>query len=276
MYKDIKIGRNLPHEQFLIDLVEGRFPDADSIASNIEKLKLNRCDKCQIGLVHLNDAIAMTAQQFAVLDYLEMILPDSKCATIESYIVMGCFPKSGEYLPETLQEKLIGFLKANNCICILSPVIRRLEYAPVVFEHLKSVSKFIYAGRDGKNLYHYHSFAEQHGIEVISQKIPLYMTLHPLLQKLINYDSNNHTNYLETLKVFLRNNCNIARSSKILYMHRNSLQNRINRIEELLSCTFDDWEIRRQILFSMACQDFAMSQKGDVFAKTAELDPARK
>ena len=61
------------------------------------------------------------------------------------------------------------------------------------------------------------------------------------------YDAVHNTQLKETLVRYLANNCSTVRTQKELYIHKNTLHARINRIEELLECKLSDAEDRFNI-----------------------------
>lgn len=63
---------------------------------------------------------------------------------------------------------------------------------------------------------------------------------HPALAVLRQYDHNNNTHLYETLCIFLDNGCNIKFTSEHLYIHRNSLVYRLNRIKEICQLDLED------------------------------------
>lgn len=63
---------------------------------------------------------------------------------------------------------------------------------------------------------------------------------HPALAVLRQYDHNNNTHLYETLCVFLDNGCSIKLTSESLYIHRNSLVYRLNRITEICQIDLED------------------------------------
>jgi DNA-binding PucR family transcriptional regulator len=70
------------------------------------------------------------------------------------------------------------------------------------------------------------------------------------LGKLIFYDKKNSTELVNTLEVYIRENCNLIMAAEELFIHKNTLKYRIKRIEDILECDFKDLE---QILnFSIA------------------------
>jgi len=60
------------------------------------------------------------------------------------------------------------------------------------------------------------------------------------LYKLEKYDAKNSSNLLETLEMYLEQQKNIGMSAELLYIHRNTMKYRINRIEEILGVDLKD------------------------------------
>lgn len=67
----------------------------------------------------------------------------------------------------------------------------------------------------------------------IRHNVSLVGLLHPALATLKEYDEANQSNMFETLRVYLENDRNAQRCASLLYLHRNSLQYRIRRIQEI-------------------------------------------
>jgi DNA-binding PucR family transcriptional regulator len=74
---------------------------------------------------------------------------------------------------------------------------------------------------------------------------------HTLLKKyyqdtmgsLIKYDNMNKTELLITLQVFLNENSNITNATERLFIHRNTLNYRLQKIEEILGCSVKSLQI---------------------------------
>lgn len=74
----------------------------------------------------------------------------------------------------------------------------------------------------------------------IADNVLLDGLLHPALAKLARYDEANQSNLLHTLKVYLEHDRNAQRCANMLYLHRNSLQYRVRRIQEIAGINLDD------------------------------------
>jgi PucR family transcriptional regulator, purine catabolism regulatory protein len=64
------------------------------------------------------------------------------------------------------------------------------------------------------------------------------------LEKLITYDAQRHTQLVKTLKVLLEQNGQKAETARALHLERQSLYNRVDRIQSLLDVDLDDPDVR--------------------------------
>ena len=64
--------------------------------------------------------------------------------------------------------------------------------------------------------------------------------LHPALGMLENYDVENGTDLLETLRVYVETGCNQSETAQNLYVHLNTLKYRLKRINEIAGVDFKD------------------------------------
>ncbi|MBU3113226.1 PucR family transcriptional regulator [Clostridium lacusfryxellense] len=76
------------------------------------------------------------------------------------------------------------------------------------------------------------------------------------LYKLEKYDLKNSSNLLETLEIYLEQQKNIGLAAECLYIHRNTMKYRINRIEEILGCNLKDDNIIFQITLCIKIKKF--------------------
>lgn len=65
-----------------------------------------------------------------------------------------------------------------------------------------------------------------------------------MLASLVAYDQENNTELIATLEAFFRQNTNISRTAQALYVHRNTLTYRLQRIVDISGFDLDDAEAR--------------------------------
>ncbi|MDP4178287.1 MAG: PucR family transcriptional regulator ligand-binding domain-containing protein [Bacillota bacterium] len=70
------------------------------------------------------------------------------------------------------------------------------------------------------------------------------------LKELIDYDSIHNSSYIETLRLYLINECNINSTAEKLFVHRHTLKNRLNKITVLTGLNFESYNSK--MIFSIA------------------------
>lgn len=72
-----------------------------------------------------------------------------------------------------------------------------------------------------------------------------------ILKPLIDFDFNSNTKLVHTLEVYFACNCNASNATKVLYLHRNTMLNRLEKIKELLHTDFSNAEENMLIYLSL-------------------------
>ena len=84
-----------------------------------------------------------------------------------------------------------------------------------------------------------------------SGEIAAELLVMPALQALLHEEGEKGAQYLETLRIYSEENFNVTRTAQRLFVHRTSLQDRLNRIRERTGLDLDDPDIRFDLLFSL-------------------------
>ena len=85
-------------------------------------------------------------------------------------------------------------------------------------------------------------------------KLALIQRIKPLLA----YDEEHNTQLLYTLETYFNNCQNSVKTSKALFIHRNTLLYRLDRIAEILDLNYNDSE--QMLTFQLALKAFLMCQ----------------
>lgn len=127
----------------------------------------------------------------------------------------------------------------------------RLDEVPKSYrEALKSLSigKYI---KDYGRIFHYDDI----GVYRILMEFPDHEYLrqysHERLKKLIEYDEKYGSNLQSTLEIYLKNNKRLDKTAEDLFIHRNTVRYRIDRIIDIIGLDMDDGEALFNINFSL-------------------------
>ena len=75
------------------------------------------------------------------------------------------------------------------------------------------------------------------------------------LGELIEYDKNNNSNVLEILKYYLENNGSVQKTAEHFYVHRNSINYRLNKVQDILDMDISDLDNRIQLRLAFMVRD---------------------
>jgi len=79
-----------------------------------------------------------------------------------------------------------------------------------------------------------------------------------ILKPIENYDNLHKSYYMDTLKLYLMNECNISDTSNKLFIHRHTLKNRLNKISELSEIDFKSYYSRMKFSIALFIYDYFM------------------
>lgn len=105
-------------------------------------------------------------------------------------------------------------------------------------------------------LYRFEKYALDYFIQNGLSKIDARHLCHPDLITLAQYDKEHNTDYLQTLRVYLSCGMNITDASAELYIHRNTLYQRISKIEQLIHSQLSRPRNRLYMQLSYSFMDF--------------------
>ena len=77
----------------------------------------------------------------------------------------------------------------------------------------------------------------------------------PIITPLQKYDKKHSTDFLDTLKVYIRNLCNTSDSAAELHLHRNSFLYRINKIEEITGVPLREYHTFMHLAINFYMED---------------------
>ncbi|WP_394522678.1 PucR family transcriptional regulator [Lacrimispora sp. JR3] len=149
------------------------------------------------------------------------------------------------------QKELESLLRSFDAYCGISREFTDLmkfnSYRQQVETLLHTITKL----HPDRTVFEYDGYLLEAMLSIAMEHMDRENFLAPEIKQLREYDGENHAGYLETLKVYLQSMGNIAKSAKILHIHRNTMLYRINRIEELLSMELNQPSQFMRLLLSL-------------------------
>ena len=144
---------------------------------------------------------------------------------------------------ETMQQRITGFRMLANEKALrigtstpFQNILNFRQYYVMACEALAMAE--IYNPESNFNLYLDYQFFSL--LRNIREDVDLHAFTHPALSFLRQYDHENRTELYQTLKVFVEQGCRPGQTAEALYIHRNTLSKRLERIHEVCLLDLED------------------------------------
>lgn len=103
----------------------------------------------------------------------------------------------------------------------------------------------VLANRNQKHpLYFFRDYMLMEMLEICRKNANLIDFCNPKLIRLLNYDKEKGTDYMSTLLEFMEHNMNVKKTADMLFIHKNTLIYRIEKIKSIMNESFENsWDI---------------------------------
>ena len=125
------------------------------------------------------------------------------------------------------------------------------DMTPVYYQQARSALDMGKLYNPSSWCYLFEDYALYYFMHYGSSQLPPRHLCHPALVQLYSYDQVNGTDLLHTLETYVCNNCNAVTASNLLYIHRNTFYQRMNKIQELVQLNLEDQKLRLYLQLSI-------------------------
>ncbi|SHN49558.1 PucR C-terminal helix-turn-helix domain-containing protein [Desulfitobacterium chlororespirans DSM 11544] len=252
--KYVIYSRELSHEAFLYDLLEGIPQNLKHMDKQLNQLRLalksilcvitvdiSNWDKTISTLPYLKDELELH------LNYAKGVIHNRKIILIASF-------ESEQQFFATELEGLRQFILAYNLEAGISRPfynLKELRYFYLESIEALKIGKLIHTDR---SIFQYEDYVIFHLIINFTRDnedlYSLYRLIHPGIIKLLDYDKQNKSEYAYSLYTYIFNFKNTTSSAASLNIHRNSFFNRMEKIEKLTNMDLNHSDTLHYLYFS--------------------------
>ena len=212
-------------------------------------------------------------------------IPAERCFDHESrVIVLSAFiwkNTSVEEHLQNLQSSLERIMKENRCYCGQSRefgTLSELKNAYIqgcaalrigrrLSEKNSHVNAFEWRNLPADQIFRYRELSLYHMLETCAKELPITSMCEPQVLDMLRYDLERGTDNYKVLYTYLENNRITADAAALLHMHRNNVNYRIKRIEEMFGLNLSDNEQRLRLHMSFRMLDLLeLTGEGGIFA----------
>lgn len=159
-----------------------------------------------------------------------------------------------------LSDEVDHYMQTHQMLCALShPVeglsalaraFREAHRLCGLFSHLRHISP--------RHLYPYEKYMSNLLLEHAYTMDDRQLYRCSSFEKLLETDLREKSSYIETLRCYFRHNQNVGETADSLYVHRNTINYRLNKIREILEEDFDDSQVRLNLQLSIMSYDMKL------------------
>ncbi len=229
----------LKYENFLVDLLEGRFTDVNMISSRIELLDRKFCKYfCLVVLkcTEPHDSNLFNKRQISTL---RTVYPNCMSIVYKDSIILFLNQDMPILLNPDFTAPLEEFARRNHMKAGFSQPFVDILKINALYQQAQSCLRLGMSAYPDQTLFF--------GGEMISHFLfskcsyqELEIGVHYHIQQLFDYDAEYHTEFIATLRAYLDNDRNMAQAAAALHIHRSTFFYRIKKIEELLDISITD------------------------------------
>ena len=230
-------------------LIEGSSCNVTALSENLALLGWELKDTYQ--LIYIRTGVSERRHYKFPTDYYlyETIFPD--CIAVNS----STFACSLLVLHDPTEELLSQHMNSlkelttkNRVECRISLPFHNFLQLKAHFDLVRT--SLLTMGEQREYVSMYRDIMVRHIISVIGSSFPILALCHQATIKLNEYDAHNGTELLITLEKYLGNNRSIQKAGEALFIHRNTINYRLKKIEELTGIALDESSEHLHLLIS--------------------------
>ena len=244
LYTFDPISKDLNNETFLINLINHLYQNRQIYLERLKRTNISQND-CSNLLIFDVSGIKDTKEDI-FLSKIRLIYRKFILSFKDNFLIAF----TNEDLSEDVLNKLDNVLFTYKIVGIMSSHILDLYRLDEIY---KLNLKLLMTIRNSVNEY---KLYDEERYKIILpflgiDKNLLFSFINYKISKVYQYDTLNGTNFIDTIYVYLINDHSLSEASKILYLHKNTVLYRLDRIKELFGINFDSTKEKTAYLYSI-------------------------
>lgn len=246
---------------FIKDIVEEKLDETVEIQNRINFLPHPLKAFCCVVLVQFDTEVLPEPPYSYVMQLLEEIFPNTNMAVYQNDIVIL---HTQEERPVTLMDfdydKLTELLRHYHAYAGVSNASRhriRLRTLYMIASSTIRLGRSLRRDNLPERIFSYEDYSMYYIVDLCAKQYmedhhhdDLIYLIHPSIIKICRYDANHNTNLRDVLFFYLLCGCSLNRTAQIMYMHRNTVLNKLNKINEIAEIPLEDGYTQQRMIMS--------------------------
>ncbi|MCR5665637.1 MAG: helix-turn-helix domain-containing protein [Eubacterium sp.] len=229
----------LQYETFLTDLLDGRFGNLQRINSRLKLLNRTLGSYYCLALFGRRSPSGSDFFNKQQLSRLRNLFHGSMSIVYQDILVLFIHQERPIQLTDEFTTPIVEFASRNSLRVSFSQPFADLVKTHVFFKQAYKTLKLCEQA-PGELFVGYSMNALPYVLFSNTDNTALEAGIHYHLYQLQDYDATYHTEFVDTLRVYLEQDRNMAKAASALHIHRSTFFYRIKKIEELLDISITD------------------------------------
>lgn len=240
-----RTSQGLMHSYLLSDLLENNIHDADLVKHRMFNLGWDFSSNLYVMLLTDSTRTFFDGKAQLISRQLHQILPGSRWVIYHGQIVF--LIKQDETIDAENTSKLYQYLEINQLSASFSNRFDNIINLKKYYNQAKKAFSFGKKLHSDQHVYHYSDYFFYHMGEIVSEQYDLSDFYHPAIIAINDYDAEHNTNFLETLQLYLTYIDQPGIIAEKLFVHKNTIFYRINKLKEQFDLHLENGEERFKI-----------------------------
>lgn len=137
----------------------------------------------------------------------------------------------------------------------ISRVIKGIKDVPLTYDQAKIASKIASNKKDEISLLCYDNLGISRVFPELDESFELAQLIKEKIGPIVQFDRENQTDYLSTLRTFYLNNGVISQTAKELFIHKNTMIKYLHTLESIVGCDLRNYKTVMEIMFCLEAFD---------------------
>ncbi len=228
-------------ENLIIDLINGPSLEDSEIDQRLKSTSWKPLDNFYLVYIPIEEGSSASYKIEYLRSYLENLSPYFKTTYLNNSVVLLMNYSNKGDLSDTW-SKLDNLLQSNELSSGVSFSFSIISKIRSSFQQAQTSYSLGTELDADSSIHFYDDFYELYLLNILKNKLSLNEYCHSGILDLIQYDEKHSSSYADTLYEYMNNTYNLSTTAKKLFIHKNTMLHRLNRIREISKISSFDEE----------------------------------
>lgn len=245
----------LAHEYLLLDLLDEKIKNPQVMEERLKSFHWDLNNDFYVTTIDVSKDVESFHHIEYLRAYFERCILNCKSVYYNDNIILLFNCKNFKDVQYT-KSKLIEILSSNNINAGMSQKFSNIMEIKKYYSQSKNALTLGNFLKKENYLFEYENLYIYDLLALVDKNSNIKDFCHPGIYRVLEYDKSNGTDYYTTLYEYLINGTNKSITAQKLYIHRNTIVHRINKISEITSLNLENGDDCLKLLLSYKIREF--------------------